>query len=54
MLHNQSALRLKGKLLFRPGTVVTSVPYHVDVAQETPPRAQETAVPLAERVRSQD
>jgi amino acid transporter len=28
-LHNQSALRLKGKLLFRPGTVVTSVPYHV-------------------------
>jgi amino acid transporter len=33
MLHNQSALRLKGKLLFRPGTVVTSVPYHVDVSQ---------------------
>ena len=30
MLHNQSALALKGKLLFREGVVVTSVPYHVD------------------------
>ena len=30
ILHNQSALFLKGKLLFREGTVVTSVPYHVD------------------------
>jgi amino acid transporter len=30
ILHNQSALMLKAKLLFREGTVVTSVPYHVD------------------------
>jgi amino acid transporter len=30
LLHNQSALLLKGRLLFRKGTVVTSVPYHVD------------------------
>jgi hypothetical protein len=30
VLHNQSALLLKGKLLFREGTVVTSVPYHLD------------------------
>ena len=29
LLHNQSALVLKGRLLFRKGTVVTSVPYHV-------------------------
>jgi hypothetical protein len=29
LLHNQSALRLKGALLFRPGTVVVSVPYHL-------------------------
>ncbi len=29
ILHNQSALFLKGKLLFRKGVVVTSVPYHV-------------------------
>ena len=30
LLHNQSALALKIALLFRPGTVVTSVPYHLD------------------------
>jgi amino acid transporter len=29
LLHNQSALWLKGRLLFREGTVVTSVPAHV-------------------------
>jgi hypothetical protein len=33
ILHNQSALFLKGKLLFREGVVVTSVPYHVDAAK---------------------
>jgi amino acid transporter len=30
ILHNQSALFLKGRLLFRKGTVVTSVPYHLE------------------------
>jgi amino acid transporter len=30
ILHNQSALFLKGRLLFRRNTVVTSVPYHID------------------------
>ncbi len=30
LLHNQSALLLKGRLLFRKGTVVTSVPYHLE------------------------
>jgi hypothetical protein len=30
LLHNQTALRLKAALLFRPGTVVTSVPYHLE------------------------
>ncbi|MDQ3513792.1 MAG: hypothetical protein M3462_09040 [Chloroflexota bacterium] len=30
LLHNQTALRIKAALLFRPGTVVTSVPYHLD------------------------
>jgi len=29
VLHNQTALRLKSALHFRPGTVVTSVPYHL-------------------------
>ena len=35
LLHNQSALFLKGRLLFRKGTVVTSVPYHLD--SDSPP-----------------
>ena len=30
ILHNQTALRLKGSLLYREGVVVTSVPYHLD------------------------
>ncbi|MBA2278387.1 MAG: amino acid permease, partial [Chloroflexia bacterium] len=29
ILHNQTALRIKAALLFRPGTVVISVPYHL-------------------------
>ena len=29
LLHNQTALRLKGALLFRPGVVVASFPYHL-------------------------
>ena len=30
VLHTQTALRLKGALLFRPRTAVASVPYHLD------------------------
>ena len=30
LLHNQTAPRIKAALLFRPGTVVTSVPYHLE------------------------
>ena len=29
VLHNQTALRLKAALLFRPGIVVADVPYHL-------------------------
>jgi hypothetical protein len=29
LLHNQTALRIKGALLFRPGIVVVNVPYHL-------------------------
>jgi amino acid transporter len=32
LLHNQTALRLKAKLLFQPGVIVVSVPYHVHEA----------------------
>ena len=31
VFHNQNALALKARLLFRPRTVVTSVPFHVGV-----------------------
>ncbi len=37
LLHNQSALFLKGRLLYRKGTVVTSVPYHLEEEQEGSP-----------------
>jgi hypothetical protein len=30
LLHNQTALSLKARLLFRKGTVVTSIPSHLD------------------------
>ncbi|MGN6673240.1 MAG: APC family permease [Thermomicrobiales bacterium] len=35
LLHGQTALRLKAALLFRPGTVVISVPHHLHMASET-------------------
>src|SRR4029078_5536243 len=47
ILHNQSAWRLTGKLLFRPPTVVTSVPYHVDIAGGPVPVPQETPARVA-------
>jgi hypothetical protein len=34
LLHNQSALRLKSRLLFQPGVMVTSVPWQLDSSQE--------------------
>jgi len=36
LLHNQSALFLKGRLLYRKGTVVTSVPYHLEEDEHAP------------------
>ena len=37
LLHTQSALFFKRLLLFEPGVVVTSVPFHVSKVTETPP-----------------
>jgi hypothetical protein len=37
ILHNQTALFLKGRLLFREGVVVTSVPYHVQTGKGVGP-----------------
>ena len=42
LLHNQSALLLKGRLLFRKGTVVTSVPYHLERCGRPEPRGRAT------------
>ncbi|GGS50631.1 MULTISPECIES: APC family permease [Actinokineospora] len=35
-LHNQSALRLKGRLLFQPGVMVTSVPWQLASSSKVP------------------
>jgi hypothetical protein len=47
LLHNQSALRLKGRLLFQPGVMVTSVPWQLDSSQE---RAQRQYLPPSRTV----
>jgi len=40
VLHNQSALRLKGRLLFTPGVMVTSVPYQLQSSEAARKRAR--------------
>ncbi|MFE3327336.1 APC family permease [Streptomyces sp. NPDC059176] len=40
LLHNQSALRLKGRLLFTPGIMVTSVPYQLQSSELAKKRAK--------------
>ncbi|WP_432054661.1 APC family permease [Streptomyces sp. bgisy022] len=40
LLHNQSALRLKGRLLFTPGVMVTSVPYQLQSSEAARRRAR--------------
>ncbi|MFV0127343.1 APC family permease [Streptomyces sp. HMX112] len=52
LLHNQSALRLKGRLLFTPGVMVTSVPYQLqssEVAKKREKKRQEWNAPGAVR-----
>jgi amino acid transporter len=43
LLHNQSALRLKGRLLFTPGVMVTSVPYQLESSERARLRARRRA-----------
>ncbi len=50
LLHNQTALRLKGRLLFTPGVMVTSVPYQLRSSQ----LAREREERDAQRVRPGD
>ncbi|MDQ1600554.1 MAG: hypothetical protein QOD68_2028, partial [Actinomycetota bacterium] len=49
LLHNQSALRLKGRLLFTPGVMVTSVPWQLKSSQGLEDRAEATAPGAARR-----
>ena len=50
ILHNQSALRLKGRLLFTPGVMVTSVPFHLSSSSKAEQRFErETAQENAAR-----
>ena len=44
ILHNQSALRLKGRLLFTPGVMVTSVPYHLASSSKAEERLERESV----------
>ena len=41
ILHNQSALRLKGRLLFTPGVMVTSVPWQLSSSEELDERLRD-------------
>ena len=43
ILHNQSALRLKGRLLFKPGVMVMSVPWQLKSSERIVERAEVTA-----------
>jgi amino acid transporter len=43
LLHNQTALRLKGRLLFMPGVMVTSVPYQLQSAGQVKMKSERTA-----------
>jgi hypothetical protein len=43
LLHNQSALRLKGRLLFTPGVMVTSVPWQLKSSQGLADRVEGAA-----------
>ena len=48
LLHNQTALRLKGRLLFTPGVMVTSVPYQLrssEIARERGERESQRVMP---------
>ena len=43
-LHNQSALRLKARLLFQPGVMVISVPWQLRSSQATVDAEEQVAV----------
>jgi hypothetical protein len=48
LLHNQSALRLKARLLYEPGVMVTNVPWQMGFVRE----AEDRRAPVASDVTS--
>ena len=52
LLHNQTALRLKGRLLFAPGVMVTSVPYQLHSSQIARERQERDDIWLRPGLRS--
>ncbi|MGB0099095.1 MAG: APC family permease [Nocardioides sp.] len=52
LLHNQTALRLKGRLLFAPGVMVTSVPYQLRSSQLVREREEREGVWMRPGLRS--
>jgi hypothetical protein len=51
LLHNQYALRLKGRLLFQPGVMVTSVPWQLDSSEGKAERQADVDGPAAPSLR---
>ena len=51
LLHNQSALRLKGRLLFTPGVMVASVPWQLASSEGADLRLEGTAPGMSRRPR---
>ena len=49
LLHNQSALRFKARLLFTPGVVMVSVPYHLGLGDDTRTGGDPTKPPDPDR-----
>jgi hypothetical protein len=49
LLHNQSALRLKARLLFQAGVMVTSVPWQLDSSRYAARRADRSDLPAVRR-----
>lgn len=54
VLHNQSALRLKGRLLFQPGVMVTSVPWQLFSSERLRGRPEPFAAGAARRPFGED
>jgi hypothetical protein len=52
LLHNQTALRLKGRLLFAPGVMVTSVPFQLRSSQLVAEREEREGVWLRPGLRT--